>query len=45
MPDDVFYPLLMIVGVLITGFVLGILVGRTWEAEVRLYGGVRKFDE
>ena len=35
MPDELFYPILLMVGVLITGFVLGILVGRTWEAEVR----------
>ena len=35
MPDEVFYPILLMVGVLITGFILGILVGRTWEAEVR----------
>ena len=35
MPDEIFYPILLMVGVLITGFILGILVGRTWEAEVR----------
>ena len=35
MPDEVLYPILLMVGVLITGFILGILVGRTWEAEVR----------
>ena len=35
MPDEVFYPILLMVGILLTGFILGIQVGRLWEAEVR----------
>jgi len=33
MPDDVFYPMLMMIGCLLTGFILGILVGAEVSAK------------
>tara|TARA_R100000458_G_scaffold11203_1_gene8966 strand:- start:479 stop:589 length:111 start_codon:yes stop_codon:yes gene_type:complete len=32
-PDEIFYPILLMLGTLITGFILGIQVGRLMEDE------------